>query len=232
MIDPSLSLLAAGPDMLELTQTSHFGLYFAMVLGIIVLPGMDMAFVMASALVDGRRAGHAAVAGIVVGGMVHVLMGALGVGLLLQAAPRAFNALLLAGAGYVAWIGVSLLRGASALGEVRAERSRTLTATFGRAALTCLLNPKAYVFMLAVFPQFLRPEYGSIAVQSAVLGAITAVTQWGVYGTVAITSARLRGWLQRKRAAQVTLGRAVGAMLLLAAAWTAVQGWQRASAGV
>lgn len=73
-------------------------------------------------------------------------------------------------------MGWSLLRGASALGNVREEASRPLHATFGRAMLTCLLNPKAYVFMLGMFPQFLRAEYGAIVAQAIVLGAITTAT--------------------------------------------------------
>jgi len=213
---------------LDLLQTSQFALYFVMVAGIIVLPGMDMAFVMASALAAGRRAGFAAVGGIVVGGVIHLLMGATGVGLILVAAPRLFNALLIGGALYVAWIGLSLLRGASALGEVRDEARRTLPSTFGRAMLTCLLNPKAYVFMLAVFPQFLRIEYGSIVAQSVVLGAITAATQAAIYGAVALGAAGLRGWLRANGAAQVALGRAVGLLLMGVAVWALVEGWQRA----
>lgn len=213
--------------MFELTQTSQFWLYFVLVAGIVVLPGMDMAFVMASALVDGRRAGAAAVAGIVAGGLVHVAMGTLGVGLVLLSAPRLFNGLLLAGSLYVAWMGVSLLRGASALGSVREEASRPLRATWGRALLTCLLNPKAYVFMLAVFPQFLRAEYGSTVAQATVLAAITACTQGVVYGGVAVGAVGLRGWLRGNARTQVLLGRVIGGMLLLVAAWTAWQGWQR-----
>ena len=213
---------------LDLLKTSQFALYFVMVAGIIVLPGMDMAFVMASALAAGRRAGFAAVGGIVAGGVIHLLMGATGVGLILVAAPRLFNALLIGGALYVAWIGLSLLRGASALGEVRDEARRTLPSTFGRAMLTCLLNPKAYVFMLAVFPQFLRIEYGSIVAQSVVLGAITAATQAAIYGAVALGAAGLRGWLRANGAAQVALGRAVGLLLMGVAVWALVEGWQRA----
>lgn len=213
--------------MSELAQTGHLWLYFVMVAGIIVLPGMDMAFVMASALVDGRRGGMAAVAGIVLGGVIHLLMGASGVALVLLSAPGLFNALLLAGALYVAWMGVSLLRGASAPAEVRTGVPRTLPATFGRAALTCLLNPKAYVFMLAVFPQFLRVEYGSLVAQSLVLGSITALTQIAVYGAVALGAVRARVWLRDNAQAQVTLGKWVGVLLMGVAVWTAWQGWQQ-----
>ena len=121
------------------------------------------------------------------------------------------------------------MRGASALGEVRERPSRPLRSTFARAMLTCLLNPKAYVFMLAVFPQFLRVEYGSIVEQAILLAGITSFTQALVYGAVAVAAAGLRGWLRSHARAQVLLGRAVGALLWLVAGWTAWQGWQHAA---
>ena len=158
----------------------HLWLYAVLVFGIVVLPGMDMAFVLASTLVDGKRSGAAAVAGIVLGGMVHTAMGALGVGLLLQHVPLAFNALLLAGSLYVAWMGWGLLRNTQALSEVQDQPSRPWHRTLLRATLTCLMNPKAYIFMLAVFPQFIRPQLGHIAAQSVALGAITAAAQIAV----------------------------------------------------
>ncbi|UXI68379.1 LysE family translocator [Tahibacter amnicola] len=88
----------------------HLWLFFLVVFAVIVLPGMDMAYVMASGLVGGRRHGLLAVAGIVIGGVIHVAAAALGVGLLLKLVPGVFNAVLLAGATYMAWIGLSLLR--------------------------------------------------------------------------------------------------------------------------
>jgi threonine/homoserine/homoserine lactone efflux protein len=64
---------------MEMGQMGHapqLWLYFLVVLGVIVLPGLDMAFVLASALVGGQRNGLAAVAGIVAGGACHMVMGA------------------------------------------------------------------------------------------------------------------------------------------------------------
>ena len=58
-------------------------LFFALVFGIVVLPGMDMAFVLGSALAGGRRTGLAAVAGLVVAGACQVVVGTLGVSALL-----------------------------------------------------------------------------------------------------------------------------------------------------
>lgn len=207
-------------------STQHLWLYGVLVFGIILLPGMDMAFVLASALADGARAGLAAVAGMVVGGFVHVLASALGVGLLLQAWPALFNALLVAGGLYVGWMGWQLWRGAGALGPVQAGASRPLPATFGRAVLTCLMNPKAYLFCLAVVPQFIKPEWGRIALQGLVLFLIGALAQVLVYGGMALAAGRMRGWLAGSAAAQVATGRAVGALLVATAAWTLASGWR------
>ena len=213
-------------ESLTLNQTAHLWLFFVMVFGIILLPGLDMAFVMASSLVDGRRSGLSAVAGTMAGGAVHVLLGAVGVGAVLAMFPLAFQAMLVAGTLYIGWIGLSLWRGASALGEIGDTPSRSLATTFGRAALTCLLNPKAYIFMLAVFPQFLRPAYGPIWLQAVVLGLIIALTQGTVYGAIALGAGRMKDWLRDNPRSQVRLGRAVGGVLVLAALWTAWSAWR------
>ena len=214
-------------EILQLAHTSHYWLYFLLVAGIILLPGMDMAFVMASSLVGGRKSGAAAVAGIVMGGVIHVLMSGLGVGLLLVSAPGLFNVLLIVGSLYVAWMGVSFIRGATTLGQMQGDVAHTNASTFYRALVTCLLNPKAYVFMLAVFPQFLRAERGSIVMQSVVLCSITALTQIAVYGGVVLGAARLQQWVIANNRAQIWLGRSVGALLVALAFWTISDGLHR-----
>lgn len=207
-------------------EAAHLGVFFVLVLGIILLPGLDMAFVLASALIGGRRAGFAATAGIVAGGVCHVAMGALGIVAVLQLVPTAFNALLLAGAVYIAWIGISLLRSRAAFHESAGQRSRTRAATFRKGLATSLLNPKAYLFTLAVLPQFLRPEYGGIGAQAVVLWLIIALTQVAIYGGMALAGDRVRIWFAGRPWANVWLARGVGALLLATAAYTAQQGWR------
>jgi threonine/homoserine/homoserine lactone efflux protein len=214
-------------DTLLMTHTSHLWLFTLMVLGIIVLPGMDMAFVLASALAGGRQRGMAAVAGIAAGGVIHVLMAALGVGLLLGLYPLAFNALLLLGSLYIVYIGWTLWNGAGALGAVAAAPQRSNWQTAWRGMLTCLMNPKAYIFMVAVFPQFIRPAYGPFATQAVAMGLIIASTQCLVYGAMAWGAGGLQGWLGRHPAKQILLGRSVGVLLMLAALFTGVQGWRQ-----
>ena len=206
-------------------------LFFVLVFAVVILPGMDMAFVLGSSLVGGRRSGLSAVAGLVAAGACHVAAGALGVGVLLTLVPGTLHAMLLLGALYVAWIGASLLRSRAGLGhapptDAGATPARAHWATFRQAAATNLLNPKAYMFMLAVFPQFLRTEYGPVWQQALVLGAIIAGTQAGVYGALALAAGGARGWLGSRPSVGLALNRGVGVVLILAAAVTGIGGWR------
>jgi threonine/homoserine/homoserine lactone efflux protein len=198
-------------------------LYFVLVFGIIALPGLDMAYVLANALTGGSKAGLAAVAGIVAGGICHIAMGALGVAAIVRLWPALFNLLLVAGAAYIGWIGWQLARAGATTLEVRTDaQAQPAASVFLKGMATCLLNPKAYVFMLAVFPQFLKPAQGPLWAQAIALGLITAGTQAGVYGGVALLAQRAGGSLGASGLAT----RAVGMLLVGTGVVTVVQGWQ------
>jgi threonine/homoserine/homoserine lactone efflux protein len=213
-----------------MSQSMQLWLYALVVFGVIVLPGLDMAFVLASSVAGGRRAGLAAVAGIMAGGVCHMAMGALGVAIVLRLWPALFNALLLAGAGYVAWIGWSLLRTRAGTGMQLGTAQRSAATTFLRAMLTSLMNPKAYVFMLAVVPQFIHPAAGPVWLQAVALSAITAAIQAGVYGTLALVSGRAGAWLAGRPDQAVVMARLIGALLALSALLAGLQGWQQVAA--
>ena len=85
-----------------MTYAENLWLFFTLLFGIIIVPGMDMVFVMANALTGGRASGLTATAGIMAGGVFHTFYAALGVGFLLHLVPELFNVLLLAGAAYIA----------------------------------------------------------------------------------------------------------------------------------
>jgi threonine/homoserine/homoserine lactone efflux protein len=208
-------------------ETSQLWLFFLMVFGIVAIPGMDMAFVLANALAGGPRRGLLAVAGLVAGALCHAIAGALGIGIVIRLVPGLFNAMLLAGAAYIAWIGITLLRHAQVAGALpTAQAARTGAATFRQAMLTNLLNPKAYLFMLAVFPQFLKPQAGSVWVQAGVLWVITAATQAGVYGSMALAAGGAGTRLASRPRLQVAVVRFAAAMLIAGALWTAWSGWR------
>ena len=106
------------------------------------------------------------------------------------------------------------------------ELTPSLALPFRRGMITNLLNPKAYAFMLAIFPQFVSAERGSIALQALPLAAIIAVTQVAVYCIVVLAAAAARGWLIGHPRALAGVGRTVGAFLVVAAVASAWQSWR------
>lgn len=209
-----------------MNQSANLLLFFIVVFGVVVLPGLDMAFVLASSLSGGRRSGFYAVAGIVAGGMCHVAIGALGIAVVLNSIPRLFNLVLLAGAVYLGWIGISLMRSGAGFTPSQSQAAIGPARSFHQGMLTNLLNPKAYLFMLAVFPQFVRADYGPMWSQALVMGIIIALTQAAVYGMLAMLAGDSRHWLRSNAQWNRRLGQLIGAVLLLAALSSLAGGWR------
>jgi threonine/homoserine/homoserine lactone efflux protein len=210
----------------DMTYGENLWLFATLLFGIIILPGMDMMFVLANALTRGRGAGLFATAGMVVGGLVHSLYGALGVGLLASLIPVLFTPLMIAGGLYMAWIGIGLMRSAIVVEEVGCADTRTNREAFSRGILTCLMNPKAYLFMLAVYPQFLKPDFGPLAPQAAVMAAMTAATQLAVYGSIALAAASARRLLVGNGTATIWTGRICGGLLVAISFLTIWEGFR------
>ncbi len=208
-----------------MTYTENLWLFFTLLFGIIIVPGMDMVFVLANSLTGGRTSGLSATAGIMAGGVLHTLYAALGVSVILHLVPGLFNVLLVAGAGYIAWIGFSLIRSSITIGGIEGSDRLSRWASFRQGALTSLMNPKAYLFMLAVYPQFLKPQFGPIWSQALVMAAMIATTQLAIYGGLALAAGRGRDFLVGSPGATVWIGRAAGVVLVLVAALTIWQGW-------
>jgi threonine/homoserine/homoserine lactone efflux protein len=214
-------------------MTNDLWLYFLAVLAVILLPGMDMAYVLASSLSNGRRGAVSAVAGIVSGGVIHVLVGATGVASLMAIFPALFHILLALGTLYLVWIGWNIYRHANTPEAADSARvpgapdspSIPSASIYRRAVMTCLLNPKAYAFTFAIFPAFMRGEDASgrdLVPLLIALCLITAATQIAVYGAVAALAVRSARFMRTRRAA---LSRSMGIMLMAAALLTALQAW-------
>ncbi|HEV7308296.1 LysE family translocator [Ensifer sp.] len=208
-----------------MTYAENLWLFFTLLFGIIIVPGMDMVFVLANSLTGGRASGLSATAGIMAGGVLHTLYAALGVSVILHLVPGLFNVLLVAGAAYIAWIGFSLVKSSITIGGIDGADRLSRWASFRQGALTSLMNPKAYLFMLAVYPQFLKPEFGPIWSQALVMAAMIAVTQLAVYGGLALAAGRGRDFLVGSPGTTVWIGRTAGVVLILVAAFTIFQGW-------
>jgi threonine/homoserine/homoserine lactone efflux protein len=207
-----------------MTYTENLWLYFTLLFGIIILPGIDMLFVLASSLTGGRRVGLAATSGIMAGGTVHSLYGAVGIGLLASLIPVLFTPLLVFGAAYMIWIGIGLMRSSIVIEGDEVNASASAWRAFRRGMVTCLSNPKAYLFMMAVYPQFLKPVYGPIWIQGLIMGLMTAATQLAVYGALALTAGKSRDLLISSPQITIFIGRAAGLLLVLVAGFTLWEG--------
>lgn len=169
---------------------------------ICIAPGPDMAFVVASAIGAGARAGVMAAFGMSAGMLVHTILTALGLAALLHAAPGAIDAIRILGAAYLVYLAVDTLRSARQSGVD--EDDVYVRAFFKRAAITNLSNPKIILFFAAFMPQFIRPERGSIALQFLVLGTMFLVMGLVVDAIIGVSAGRLRTFVAKgSRAAMV-----------------------------
>jgi threonine/homoserine/homoserine lactone efflux protein len=210
----------------KMNYSENLWLFFALVFGIIIVPGMDMMIVLSHSLSRKAGAGYAAVVGIVTAGALHSVYAGLGVGIVLTLFPKTYAALLIIGAAYVAWIGWQLARSQNALGQVGENKDASLKRAFRDGVVTAMTNPKAYLFMLAVYPQFLKADYGPLFPQAVIMALIIAVTQFAVYAPVAFGASAARGWLERNPGAQMMTTRIVGWVMIAVAMLTLYQGWR------
>jgi threonine/homoserine/homoserine lactone efflux protein len=155
-----------------LTGGANFPLFLAAALVIAAIPGPGIFYVAARTLSGGRKAGIASTFGTALGGLVHVIAGALGVSALILASAELFTALKFAGALYLVWLGIRTFRegrqtmpeGVNPVGAARAFREGVLVEA---------LNPKTAAFFLAFIPQFIDPAGGHLALQFIALGLIS-----------------------------------------------------------
>jgi RhtB (resistance to homoserine/threonine) family protein len=125
-----------------------------------ITPGADMAMVSRSVLSGGRREAFATTLGILAGCLVWAIVSAAGVAAVLAASRTAYDALRLAGAAYLVWLGVQSLL-AARRGDYRdtgEEPSRERrSSAFRQGLLTNLFNPKIAIFYSTFLPQFIGP---------------------------------------------------------------------------
>ena len=140
-----------------------------------ITPGPDSLYIVGRSASQGWRAGATAAFGVGSGTLVHVLAAAFGLSAILATSAAAFTVVKLLGAGYLLYVGVSLLRsrsGSPANGSVQRIAPATLRQIYTQGFLTNLLNPKVALFFLAFVPQFIDPTAPDKPLAFVALGAI------------------------------------------------------------
>ncbi|MFC1404830.1 MULTISPECIES: LysE family translocator [Streptacidiphilus] len=202
---------------------------FALVVGLLTLtPGLDTALILRTAALRSRPEAWGVVLGIQAGTLAWGMLSSLGVSALLTASHTAYEALRVAGAGYLLWMGGRMLWGTlrRRSGEAAADTDADVAAAAGdaagaggrvlvglrRGALTNLLNPKVGVFYVAVLPQFIPAGAPHLAM-GALLTCVH-VAEGLTWSVVLVAFAGvLRNWLRRPVARRV-LDRVTGVVVV------------------
>lgn len=171
-----------------------YALFLVTAVVLVLSPGPDTVLVLSRTLASGTAAGLMTLAGTQVGNVVHAVLAGVGVSTIVLLFPVAFTALKIAGVLYlvhlavVAWRAPATLHLDASVGGGRGHAGRY----FVQGLANNLANPKMVAFFLALFPQFVRPEAGSLALQSAVLGLTLALMAVAWIGLVVAVVGRFR----------------------------------------
>lgn len=156
-------------------------------------PGPDMLLIASRSISQGRSAGFLTYLGIALGTYCHALAAALGLSQLFGAVPVAYEIVRWAGCAYLLYLAWKTLRSeTSAFAPTSGLKRFSSRRILGAGLATNLLNPKMALFVLALFPQFIRPDTGSMIVQTLVLATVLNGIGFIVNGSVILLSSHLR----------------------------------------
>lgn len=196
--------------MITLDQTLTFGLA-ALIL--IAIPGPSVVFVIGRALAYGRGVALASVVGNSLGLLTIVVLVALGLGVIVQESIAVFQVLKIVGAAYLVWLGIDAVRRRRDFLTDGSDQDLPGAAMTWRRAVrqgyvVGVTNPKAYMILAAVLPQFVDRGAGHLQLQMLLLGLLAFTIGMVSDSLWALIASQLRTWFTRspKR------GEAVGAV--------------------
>jgi threonine/homoserine/homoserine lactone efflux protein len=176
---------------------TNFTLFLLAALVIAAVPGPGIFYVAARTLSGGNKAGIASTFGTALGGLVHVIAGALGVSAIILASAELFTAVKFAGALYLIWLGISTFYDARDPLPMQ-NAPAPATQAFRDGVLVEALNPKTAAFFLAFIPQFLDPAGGAPALQFMALGLISVTLNTTADFVVVMMASKARASLSRR----------------------------------
>ncbi|MEV0627990.1 LysE family translocator [Nonomuraea wenchangensis] len=195
-------------------------LFCALTLGLLVVPGPAVLYIVTRSVAQGRGAGLISVLGVHAGSVVHVAAAALGLSALLAASATAYAVVKWGGIAYLVWLGVrNLVRRGGGGEEVVEPPAQSKRRLFWEGVVVNVLNPKTAIFFLAFLPQFTDPAAGPVGPQILLLGLLWIVLGMASDGTYAMLASALGGRLRASRRARRRLEVGSGVVYLGLAAW-------------
>lgn len=173
-------------------------LFAGAALVMVLTPGPNMIYLISRSISQGSQAGVISLLGVIAGFLVHMFAAAIGLTALFMAVPLGYEMLKWAGAIYLLWLAWQAVKpGARSPFQPKDlpidSRYKLLTMGF----LTSVLNPKIAIFYLAILPQFIAPQNGSVFSQSLVLGSVQIIVSFTVNLLIALSAAKIASWFSR-----------------------------------
>lgn len=212
---------------------TDLGSYLVGLVLIILLPGPNSLYVLSVAARRGVPTGYRAACGVFTGDAVLMTLSAVGVASVLSTHETAFAVVKYLGAGYLGWLAIGMLRAAwaawrrralppataSAVTGTSSTAASTATSTttervFRRALVVSLLNPKAILFFVAFFVQFVDPAYDRPALSFLLLGGLLELGSFVYLSVLILAGARLAEVARRRRRLTAGATSAVGVVFL------------------
>jgi len=202
---------------------TDFWTYVLGTIFIVLLPGPNSMYVLSVAAQRGVRAGYKGACGVFLGDFVLMVLSAAGVASLLKASPALFYVVKYIGAAYLAWIGFNMLRGAVRNWAARGDAAAAATVPAGtadqsdpfpKALLISLPNPKAILFFISFFIQFVDPAFAYPVLSFGVLGLVCQICSFAYLTTIIFVGAKLADAFRRRRRLSAGMSSGVGAMFI------------------
>jgi threonine/homoserine/homoserine lactone efflux protein len=188
-------------------EGTHFAIFLGAAAVLALTPGPGIFYVLGRTLHGGRREGVLSAFGTFVGGAIHALGAALGLSAVLMTSATAFEVVRYAGAFYLVYLGISMIRNRRTETTAQNEENKPHR-QFLQGVATEVLNPKTALFFLSFIPQFVISVKGHLTLQFLILGAVsvslnTAVDLIvvGFAGSLARTLTHNRRFIERQRTA-------------------------------
>ncbi|MGW2177444.1 leucine efflux protein LeuE [Streptomyces sp. NPDC001732] len=201
--------------------------YLAGLVLIVLLPGPNSLYVLSVAARRGVRTGYAAAAGVWTGDTVLMTLSALGASSLLRTNPVLFTIVKFAGAGYLTWLAIGMLRAAVTMWRERHRRAAELAGEgaaaeapammerpYRRALVVSIFNPKAILFLISFFVQFVDPGYAYPALSFLVLGTLLQIASFLYLSMLIFGGTRLAAAFRRRKRLSAGATSAAGLLFL------------------
>lgn len=186
--------------------------FAAATLAFACMPGPAILYMTAQTVALGRRAGLMAAFGVHIGCYVHIFAAAIGLASLIEQAPMLFQAIKLAGAAYLVWLGLSMFMG---WGKSNDKAASPASQSLRDSIIVEVLNPKTALFFLTFLPQFVDPAAAfPLWLQFLLLGMfvnlVFSIADVAAVGIASVTLARVAsgeaGWIVPKACGSILVG--------------------------